>query len=548
MHLPSNLERTGRHVTLIWSAGRLIQKIVTITVPYAVVPHEAYLPPWIPGVTMNIESHMARALVSGLCGAGLLVVNRTLDAQITDAQSMPQSTQAGSASSDERQLSTSQAQSARHTVSFDMLPTPIASKYVDQQSGYRVEDLVRLATERNRDLLAARQNVVITQGRLVQAGLRPNPSINYDHTTDRGLGGEGEGGFGISYLHPIELGGKRDKRVDVARLELEQAQAELGFRERQLQVDTQSQFAEALAAVESLRAVERLRELDENMLRLTEARLAEGDVPKLDVNLVRVELNRLRAQQFQFENRLQASLLSLRTLVGLDMDQGLRLRGDLQAQAIELTAGAAERLAMENRQDLKAAKLAEEVAAADIRLASAQAVPDITLFVGYRRERSVFGAESLRQVNPSGVASGASLSDTDKLLNFGASVQLPFFNRNQGAKQEAGGRLAQARRAREFVEMVVRRDVEIALNRYQAARAAVGLFQTQILTNGRDNLQIVNALYMAGQQPIFEVIGEQRRYMDSQNLYVDALKEYYLSLVELERAIGRPLPGNRLSS
>src|SRR5262249_31038280 len=166
--------------------------------------------------------------------------------------------------------------------------------------------------------------------------------------------------------------------------------------------------------VERLRGVERLRKLDENMLRLTEARLAEGYVPKFDVNLVRVELNRLRAQQFQFENRLQASLLSLRTLVGLDMDQGLRLRGDLQAQAIELTAAAAEHLAMENRQDLKAARLAEEVAAADIRLANAQAVPDITPFVGYRRERSVFGAESLRQVfNRSGVASGASLSDTD---------------------------------------------------------------------------------------------------------------------------------------
>ncbi len=498
---------------------------------------------------MKIESPIARAVVSGLCGAGLLVVNRTLDAQIADAQSMPQSTRAVAASNDERQLTTSRAQSARHAVYFDMLPTPIASKYVDQQSGYRVDDLVRLATERNRDLLAARQNVVIREGRLVQAGLRPNPSINYDQTTDRGLGGEGEGGFGISYLHPIELGGKRDKRLNLARLELEQAQAELAFRERQLQVDTKSQFAEALAAVESLRAVERLRELDENMLRLTEARWAEGDVPKLDVNLVRVELNRLRAQQFQFENRLQASLLNLRTLVGLDMDQGLRLRGELQAQAIELTAEAAERLAMENRQDLKAAKLAEEAAAADIRLASAQAVPDITLIVGYRRERSVFGAESLGQVfKPSGVASGASLSDTDKLLNFGASVQLPFFNRNQGAKQEAGGRLTQARRAREFVEMVVRRDVETALNRCQAARAAVRLFQTEILTTGRDNLQIINALYMAGQQPIFEVVGEQRRFVDSQNLYVDALKEYYLSLVELERAIGRPLPGNPLSS
>lgn len=439
--------------------------------------------------------------------------------------------------------STPEAGSALQRLSLDTLPTPIASTYLDQQRGYGVEDLVRIATERNRELLAARQDIVIAQGRIVQAGLRPNPSVNYDATTDRVFGAEGEGSLGLSYLHPIELGGKRDKRLDVARLELEQAQAGLAFRERQLQVDAKSQYGEALAAVENLRAVEQLRQLDEGMLRLTQARLNEGDVPKLDVNLVRVEVNRLRAQQLQFENRLRAALLRLRTLSGMDADEVLKLRGELQAQLIELTLQAAEQLALENRQDLKAAKIAEEVAAAEIRLANAQVVPDITPFVGYRRERSVFGAGSLGPAfNSTGLTTGASLSKTDQLLNFGASVQLPFFNRNQGAIQQAAGRLTQARRTREFVELSVKRDVAISLNRYQSAREAVDLFQKEILPSGRDNLQIVNALYTAGQQPIFEVIAEQRRFIDSQNLYVEALKEYYLSLVDLERATGRPLP------
>lgn len=423
-----------------------------------------------------------------------------------------------------------------------MLPTPIAAKYVDRQTGYRVEDLVKIATERNPELLAARQDIIIAQGRIVQAGLRPNPSVNYDATNDRAFGAEGEGGFGLSYLHPIELGGKRGKRLEVAALELEQAQAGLAFRDRQLQVDTKSQYAEALAAVENLRAIEQLRQVDEGMLRLTQARLNEGDVPKLDVNLVRVEVNRLRAQQLQFENRLRAALLRLRTLSGMDADEVLKLRGELQAQLIELTPQAAAQLAWENRQDLKAAKIAEEVAAADIRLANAQVVPDITPFVGYRRERATFGAVSLgRAFHSTGLIAGGSLSDTDKLLSFGVSVQLPFFNRNQGAIQQAAGRLTQARRIREFVELTVKRDVAIALNRYQSARESVDLFQQEILPIGRDNLQILNASYTLGQQPIFEVIAEQRRFIDSQNLYVEALKEYYLSLVELERATGRSL-------
>jgi cobalt-zinc-cadmium efflux system outer membrane protein len=399
-----------------------------------------------------------------------------------------------------------------------------------------------MATERNRELLAARQNIVIGHGRIVQAGLRPNPSINYDATNDRAFGAEGEGGYGISYLHPIELGGKRGKRLEVARLELERAQAELAFRERQLQADIKSQYAEALAAVENLRAVEQLWQLNENMLRLTQVRLSEGDVPKLDVNLVRVEVNRLRAQQLQLENRVRAALLSLRTLAGMDADQAIKLRGELQAPPLEATLEGTQALALQNRADLKAARLAEDTAEAEIRLAKAQAVPDVTPFFGYRHEHSIFGPDSLgRAFKSTGLIPGASLSDVDRFLSFGVSVQLPFFNRNQGAIQQAVGALAQARHTREFVELVVKRDVAIAMSRYQSARESVELFQKEILPRGRENLQIIRAAYTLGDQPIFEVIAEQRRYIESQNQSVEALKEYYQSQVELERAIGQPL-------
>ena len=422
------------------------------------------------------------------------------------------------------------------------LPSPLASSFMDQQNGLNMEDLIGIAAQRSRELLAARQNLIIGQGRIVQAGLRPNPSINFDSTTDHSFGAEGEGVYGVSYLHPIELGGKRSKRLEVARLNLEQARAEVTFRERQLEAEIKSQYAEALAAVENLRAVEQLSQLSTQTLQVTQVRLDRGDVSRLDVNLVRVEVNRLVVQQLQFQNRARAALLSLRTLTGMDATQAFKLRGELQAPPVELTQGEAEQLALETRQDLKAAQLAEEAVAADIRLARAQAVPDVTPFFGYRRETSVFGANALARVfNSNGLIPGGRLSDRDKFWSFGVSVQLPFFNRNQGAVQEAGGRVAQARQNREFAELVVKRDVAVAFNRYQAARQAVELFQTEILPLGRENLQTIRTAYSLGDQPIFEVINEQRRLVESQNGYIDALKEDYLSVIELERAIGKPL-------
>ncbi len=424
---------------------------------------------------------------------------------------------------------------------FETLPTPILPGFVDSQNGSSVEDLIGVATARNPALLAARQNIIISQGRIVQAGLRPNPSISVDATNDRGFGSEGEAGFGISYAHPVELGGKRSKRLEVARLELEREKAELAFREQQLRADIMAQFAEALAAVEGQRAVKQLLQLNERMHEVTGVRLRRGDVARLDVNLVRVEVNRLQVQVLQLDNRVHRAMFSLKALVGLNAADSLTLRGDLQAAPLEVTLEEAQALALQNRADIQAARIAEEAAEAGIRLANAQGVPDVTLFFGYRQDRSIFRTDAFSGAFGLTESDRPALIDSDKTLNYGVSIDLPFFNRNQGVVQSAVGTLAQARHTREFMEAVVQRDVAIALSRHRSARESVELFRMELLPRADENLQIIRAAYSLGDQPILQVIAEQRRFVESQNQYVDALKEHYLSLVELERAVGRSL-------
>jgi hypothetical protein len=47
---------------------------------------------------------------------------------------------------------------------------------------------------------------------------------------------------------------------------------------------------------------------------------------------------------------------------------------------------------------------------------------------------------------------------------------------------------------------------------------------------------------------VLDVVAEQRRLIESQTQYNAALREYYVSLAELERAIGAPLPASAFSS
>ncbi len=407
--------------------------------------------------------------------------------------------------------------------------TSLYSLYVDQTEGTTVQSLISQASQQNRDLMAARQNIAIIRGRLIQSGLRPNPTIDTEYTTDKLGTGEGEYGLSAAYIQPIEMGGKRAKRRRAVQLEFEQAEKELAFQERQLAADIQTQYAEALAATEVLRATEQLLALNNQTLKATQVRFDEGDAPRLDVNLVRVEVNRLRAQQLQADNRVRAALLQLRTLAGLGLDEPLKLRGDLAPSPVidSLTLEGLQTAAMQSRLDLQAARKAEEAAEARIDLAEAEAVPDINIFGRYQQDKSIFSQAAIGR-----------LLDVDKKVAFGVSIPLPLFNRNQGAIAETTAARAQARHRREFLEQLVKRDVALAFSRLQTARESIKLYETEILPRSQDNLGIIRAAYELGDQQLLDVVAEQRRLIEAEQQYIDALKEYHLALVELERSVG----------
>ncbi|MBI3652707.1 MAG: TolC family protein [Acidobacteria bacterium] len=408
--------------------------------------------------------------------------------------------------------------------------TPIYDRYVDQTNGVTYEALFNLAASRNRNLLAARQNLAIINGRLVQSGLRPNPTLDTEYVTDKIVGsGQGEYGISAAYIQPLELAGKRRKRLRVSQLELEQAEKELAFQEQQLAAEIRSQFAEALAATENLRITEQLIAFNEETLRFIQLRFTEGDAARLDVNLIRVEVGRLRAQLLQSENRVRTALSQLRTLAGLGSEENVRLQGALNPLKVMegLTLEGLQLAAMQSRTDLQAARIGETAADARLRLAEAEAVPNINIFGRFTQDKSIFG-----------LSSGGRLVDVDRKAAFGVSVPLPFFNRNQGAIAEAVATRAQTRYRREFLEQVIKRDVTVAFNRLQTAKEAIQLYETDIVPRSQENLQMIRTAYDLGDKDILDVIAEQRRLIETKQQYIDALKEYYLSTVELERALG----------
>jgi cobalt-zinc-cadmium efflux system outer membrane protein len=117
-------------------------------------------------------------------------------------------------------------------------------------------------------------------------------------------------------------------------------------------------------------------------------------------------------------------------------------------------------------------------------------------------------------------------------------VTLPLFNRNQGeiaaARAEREGAVAVHEAAR------LSADTEIASARAgdQRAQEAVRVYGRDVRTLARQNLTVVRQSYELGRNTIFEVLAEQKRYLEQERAYTETLRVAYDARTALKRAVG----------
>lgn len=402
-----------------------------------------------------------------------------------------------------------------------------------------VDELVRLALERNRELLAARERLAEAQGLLRRAGVRPNPTVDIDYGSGEPLGSPGTTELALRYTHPIELGGKRGKRQAVGQGGVAAAEAEYAARERQLVFDVTSRVADVRAAQAKTLALAEVLAAGREALRLTKARVSEGDVGRLEAQLLAVEVARVEAQHATFRGRATALLSDLRRLVGVEA-------AEVPSVAAETAPGkdgafALDELttrALKTRADLQAARALEQQGAAELALARAEGVPDLVASATYTQDTDT--VDGLFAVTASGRP--APIVDDDKRFSVGVSIPLFWRGRNRGHVDAAVARSTGARLHREYLETAIARDVEAAYARWVAARDTAAIFRQGITTQADENLATMREAYTLGQLRLLDVLNEQRRLIELRLSQIDAETELAQAAADLERAVGMDLP------
>ena len=81
-------------------------------------------------------------------------------------------------------------------------------------------------------------------------------------------------------------------------------------------------------------------------------------------------------------------------------------------------------------------------------------------------------------------------------------------------------------------------ELAAARARYHHAHQAVIAYSAGAQALARQNLRIVSQSYDLGRVTVFEVLAEQRRYLDVERAYTEALRAAYEARTALNRALG----------
>jgi cobalt-zinc-cadmium efflux system outer membrane protein len=405
-----------------------------------------------------------------------------------------------------------------------------AQSFVDSANGLSLDQAIAQALAQEPSIRAARTTVDVARGMREQAGLRRNISTSAEF---RGEPSGTDNQTMISVEWPLDLF-RKEGRVGVAEREVTAVELSVADRERILAADVRARFGDAVVAIRDLTVLDELIDVSRRQHDLLRSRVDEGASPPLERDLVDVELRRLNADRTLQLGRVERAMFEVKRVLGASPDAPIRLRDTLEDLVNrESSAAPAPPDAGEHRADVREAAARVAVAEAMIDRAERDGRFDVSLFGGYMRMDAGFPQFG---VSPAGMPER--VHGLFHYITGGATVTLPLLNRNQGEVAAARAERAGAVALQEAAALSANSEIAAARAIDQRAREAVLLVAGDGQKLARQNLSIVRQSYELGRTTIFEVVAEQKRYLDFERAYTETLRAAYEARTALNRALG----------
>jgi outer membrane protein, heavy metal efflux system len=414
----------------------------------------------------------------------------------------------------------------RRTSLWLLVVSCVASQGLAQQT-YTWQQIKNKFEAANPTLQAGRIGIDESKASEVTAYLRPNPSLNLSLD---GLSIASHSGIyrpisglstqpGISYLH--ERDHKRELRLESARKGTAIEESQQSDLERTLLFNLRAAFVQTLQAKAVLQnAVDNLAYWDRE-LRITNDRLAAGDIAKVDQQ-------RLILQRAQFESDYQTASVNLRTakiqLLTLLNDRTpidtFDVTGPFEFTETIPGQDQLRTLALDNRPDLRAAVQSIEKAETDHKLAVSNGSTDPTFSVWFTNNAS--------NNNPFGQQT------------VGGSVNIPLriFDRNQGEKARTELDIRKSQREKDAAEAQVFSDVDSAYASVISTITLLKSYKANYLEVAASVRETVQFAYNRGGATLIDYLDAEKSYRDVRLAYLNLVGAFLTAGGQLNMAVG----------
>ncbi len=399
----------------------------------------------------------------------------------------------------------------------------LVSNFAIGQTTFSLENAIKTAKENNPNLKSEFFNTEIAQSDVVTAKLRPNPKFNnqslfllnsndFYPNTSSGFDRQNRQ-IWWQVTKVFQLTGQRKNKIELADknyilsnknykkaehsvlYEVANKWLDVWYNQRQLFLLT-----EAKKNIDSLVYINQLKS-DKQVITKTELYRTQLLSSQYELQI------KTFSQQFSNEQKNLSYLLGQKESVKIDtVANFMYLKIPEKFKDIQTHA-------LENRDDVEAVKATLEVSKTNVKLQKALAIPQPELGLIYNPQNAV------------------------PYFGIYGTIELPFFDRNQGEIRKSKFLQKQAEQSLESVHQQITVETQTSYDLFMVQQGNIEKY-SNILKQSNTILKSVKYAYMRGGTTIVDFLEAQRSWLDVQQQYSDALYQYRKAYIELVFASG----------
>jgi len=377
-----------------------------------------------------------------------------------------------------------------------------------------LRDALDRASQQNLDLATARLRRAVSQAGIRIARQIPNPTFNFTALRDTPH-------EGLFFDQPVEVGGKRGRRIELARQEDFLSGVEIDSVARQVRRRVREAYHTAARARAFTAQQQRALDLARRVREIAQARFEAGEVAQLEVLQADLEMARAETELAVAKQHEKVAFSELNLVLNEPPETAWEL-APLEELPPAVTLADLVTHAQASNSELL--RLAQElkIEQSHRALLEAERIPTVDLQFG--TDFNSPGPGGFR-VGPRGQISFA----------------LPIFSRNQGelAQSQAASRVLDSQVA--ATRRAVAGRVEAGYYEWSTRQTEVDLYRRTLLPAVQRFESLAEESYRAGRASLLTVLNAQHSVQQAEREYLDSLLALQTAFADLEEIVGAPL-------